>query len=188
MDLSSPQALVISCWAALEEAPAQRGHPFRQVVAATLALDGSPSQRWVVLRAASAAQKRLTVWTDLRSPKWEETARSPLGSALLWDSGRRLQLRLQGRWRQEEDEAVVDAAWRSASASTRSTWAIARGPGSPLPVGQAASEPAPDGRPFFGVLHFEARALDVLWLRRRHVRMQAELDGEGAWQARWVVA
>ena len=71
-------------WAELEGAVRDRGHGWRLPVLATLASDGAPDARTVVLREVDAGAGRLTFFTDARSPKTAQLAADARVTLVFW--------------------------------------------------------------------------------------------------------
>ncbi|MGB1113552.1 MAG: pyridoxamine 5'-phosphate oxidase family protein [Flavobacteriaceae bacterium] len=72
-------------------------HPFRYFALTTLASDGSPHSRTVVLRDFDSDAMTLTIYTDFRSTKMKELANDPRAELLFYDSNQLLQLVLKAQ-------------------------------------------------------------------------------------------
>ncbi len=89
---------------------------------ATLAGDGSPRARLVVIRHY-ADDGSIVFCSDGRSEKNAQVRRDPRAEAVCWASNRRTQYRLRGRCDIDEDEAVRNEIWRQLSESARALFA-----------------------------------------------------------------
>ncbi len=70
-------------------------HTFRWPVLSTVAADGGPDARTVVLRRFDPPARRLVFHTDVRTPKAADLRRDPRGVFLFYDPDDHLQLRVR---------------------------------------------------------------------------------------------
>ena len=96
-----------------------RAAPFRTVALATVAAEGAPDVRTVVLRSFDAGARRLSVHTDARSTKVAQIQAHPAVALLAWDPMRRLQLRLRGQASLRAGDAMTRDAWEGLPGATR---------------------------------------------------------------------
>ena len=82
-------------WDELQSALSNRQHGWRTLTLATLSSDGLPDARTVVLREVAPEAKRLTIYTDKRSPKVFQISQHPNVSMVFWCSKLNWQLRIQ---------------------------------------------------------------------------------------------
>ncbi|MDW8443320.1 MAG: hypothetical protein RML45_02665 [Acetobacteraceae bacterium] len=73
-------ALLDDTWRGLVRAAADRRHPWRTPVLATVAADGAPNARTVVLRAVDPITRRLRLHTDRRSAEGSPRSRASRAS------------------------------------------------------------------------------------------------------------
>lgn len=179
----------------LATAAKDRRHPMHTPVVGTA--DGD--MRIMVLREATPDLATLRFHTDLRSPKCALIGSGTPVSLLAYDPEARIQLRMRGEGRIENDGPVADAAWERATASSRRCYLAETGPSGVL---EAAGSAIPDhllhraptidetfpGRANFAVLLVEVRSLDWLHLtheggtRARFTRANAT----ALWDATWL--
>mgnify|MGYP002735254071 CR=1 FL=1 len=179
----------------LATAAKDRRHPMHTPVVGTA--DGD--MRIMVLREATPDLATLRFHTDLRSPKCALIGSGAPVSLLAYDPEARIQLRMRGEGRIENDGPVADAAWERATSSSRRCYLAETGPSGVL---EAAGSAIPDhllhraptidetfpGRANFAVLLVEVRSLDWLHLtheggtRARFTRANAT----ALWDATWL--
>lgn len=158
---------------------ADRRHPFHTPTLATLALDGAPAARTVVLRGFDAASRQLRIHTDRRAAKVAELVAEPRAALHLYDPGAAVQLRLTATASLHCDDAVADAAWAESRDFSRMCYAIDPAPGTPC----AAPPPAPtDGEA--GRRHFCAVLLRIERLEWLHLAAAGHRRARFAWQGR----
>lgn len=175
--IESLHRLERACWDELERAAAQRGHAWRTAVLATT--DGEAAHaRTVILREADAAQRRLLVYTDARSPKAAQLAAHPRGTMVVWSATLGWQLRLDCHLALHTEGLAVTSRW----AQLRLTPA-AQDYLSPLPPGQALRDaPSHGERAHFALISADVLAIDWLELHADGHR-RAAFDARGA---RWL--
>jgi hypothetical protein len=109
-----------------------RAAPFRTVALATVAAEGAPDVRTVVLRSFDAGARRLSVHTDARSTKVAQIQAHPAVALLAWDPARRLQLRLRGQASLRAGDAMTRDAWEGLPGATRHLYRLRQAPGTTL--------------------------------------------------------
>ncbi len=182
------ETLSTKIWEWLGVAAEDRDDPFRTPVVATVGLDGSPQARTVVLREVDPAAWTLDFYTDVRSPKHAELARSHAVMWLFYDVGRRIQLRVLTTASVHERDDVADRAWAWSGLASRAAYVSMDAPGSvieaPTPS-QFLHDEAESvrGRANFCVVRCRVREFDVLQLHPgRHRRASVRVDG-AEWRA-----
>ena len=140
---------------------------WRAMTLATVDTAGRPRQRSVVLRAFSQAARCLEFHTDSRSAKHAELRAHPRAGLHGWDAARRIQLQAQGRVTLHVRDAVAESVWHALPGSTRGTYCVSPGPGTPIetpfdvqPVDEAAAFAV------FCVVHFWLDELEWLHLEQ----------------------
>ena len=81
------------CWSRIMDGVLHSSHPFHQSVFANGNTFGA-NMRMVVLRKASATEKTVSLYTDIRSSKWEELQKNQSISWLFYDHESLIQIRL----------------------------------------------------------------------------------------------
>ena len=182
--------LCAETWADLEQSLTIRTAPLRTPTLATIAGDGRPTARIVVLRAVAAEHVRLVAHTDARSAKAEEIAVDSRASLVFWDPDRRRQFRFEGTASVVGYGEDVDTAWAATPPSARWSYGGTPAPGASLATPDDWRPPVDDAaaRTAFRVISFAARRLDWLELgAERHRRAEFLWDEDGVESgARWL--
>lgn len=158
-------------WASLLR-PALHRARRKYVQLATVAADGGPRVRTIVLRQFHADPPRLVFFTDRRSEKMTAMTRDPRAEVCWWSDKTREQFRLRGRLR--EDPAVARTLWAEARPEARATF-LGPAPGGALDAEAPTATPHPDTLPgtvpetFVGLV-LDVEAVDYLHLGDVHTR------------------
>jgi len=136
---------------------------------ATIGLDGSPRSRTVVLRHFGPDDRSFRFHTDIRSEKYQELQRDPRISALFYDVGEKIQLRLNGEATLHVTDRIADEAWSASQAMSRHCYATEPAPGSfilegadfTIPKGRELTDA---GRHHFCAVRMHFNRLEWLWL------------------------
>jgi hypothetical protein len=168
-------------WDILTRGPADRHAPARHIALATVAPDGTPDVRTVVLRAADRAAATLDIHTDLRSAKVTALKHTPTAQILAWDPRAHLQIRATGT------ATILTGAeaaplWARVPAASRPAYGATPPPGTPIPAALAYTRT--DGATAFAVIRLTLTALDLLHLGDRHRR--ARFARADDWRGDWL--
>ncbi len=125
------------------------------VTLGTIAADGAPSVRVVVLRGFDAEARSLRFHTDIRSRKIYEIAANPVIAVHAYDPVAKIQIRLTGRAQVHVDDAVQASAWQATRSFSRACYRTEPSPGAEIPDGGAFAMPGADD-PDAGLEHFRA--------------------------------
>ena len=173
--------LYAQAWQRLIRGVHDRHTPARHPTLATVSPEGMPQARTVVLRGADPARGRLEIHTNLHSSKINDLGVRPLAALHVWDSGQKLQIRLQA-----EVEVLTGpqaaTAWSRVPEGSRTAYS-AHAPGSPL--GDALAWDRQPDPAAFAVLHLHIQAMDLLHLGPDHRR--AVYTRVQDWVGQWVV-
>jgi hypothetical protein len=120
---------------ALETAVRSPGDPLRLFTLASVAPDGSPEARTLVLRAFDSVDRVIEFHCDLRSPKVEQLRRDPRVSLLFYDYEARWQLRIQADAIVHHRDAECERAWKFTPTTSRGNYACPYASGDPVPDG-----------------------------------------------------
>ncbi|MBP0463265.1 pyridoxamine 5'-phosphate oxidase family protein [Roseomonas sp. PWR1] len=184
---ATPEEALDSAFRLLARGVADRRSPFHTPTLATVATDGTPNLRTVVLRAFDPATRRIRIHTDRRSAKVAEIAARPRVMLHGYDAGAQVQLRIAGDATLHLDDAEAEAAWAGSRAMSRMVYATPHAPGATLDTPTAAPQDAEGGRENFAVVTFILDRLDWLLLAHEgHRRARFAWDGAGALSAAWV--
>ncbi|KNG92171.1 pyridoxamine 5'-phosphate oxidase family protein [Pseudaestuariivita atlantica] len=163
---------------ALTRGVADRRHPARHPVLATIGADG-PEQRVLVLRGWSDAIARLQ--TDAATAKVRELTADPRCALHFWVPRQDLQIRLAGRATLTPGSAED---WERMPDHARHVYGGTPTPGTPMD-GPDAFEPGAE-LARFTVLTVTCARMEVLHLGRdRHVRAVFQ-RANGAWDGQWI--
>jgi pyridoxamine 5'-phosphate oxidase len=177
-------------WHMLSRAVADRRAGFHTPAIATVALDGSPEVRTVVLRACDPSQRTLRFHTDMRSSKVQELKRSPHIALHFYDAHARLQLRVKGQAFVHSDDAIADLGWQKSQVQSRICYAAVKGPGQAISapeVVEIANTLADDAaRANFAVVQVTAERIEWLYLAALGHRRALWAYSDGAWQGQWL--
>ncbi len=160
---------------------ADRRAAFHTLSLATIGLDGTPQLRTVVLRGLDGNAPSLTFHTDKRAPKFAELTRSPLASALAYDAGAKLQIRMNGTVSLRHGDEFAAKIWAGLQRTSRDCYHTPDAPSGPLSGAQPLTED--QAREIFCVCTLAITKLDVLYLRAAgHLRATAT-GGRAQWVA-----
>lgn len=168
--------------AELTGAASSARHPLHLVTVATLAADGSPQARTVVLRGFDAEGRVLWFHTDGRSPKLAQISRDGRVALHWYDPEARLQIRISARAEVHRGDPIARAAWQAAQPRSRACYTSPTAPGFRLEAFPAAA-PAPAAADDRGLAHFAVircrfTAVELLALHASgHERVLLVLDG-----------
>ena len=168
-------------WQLLSRGVADRRSAARHPTLATVAPDGWPQARTLVLRAADAALATLEVHTDKFSDKIVGLRDFPMAAIHVWDAKLRLQIRAQA-------EVFIisgvdaDAAWASVPDPAREAYGTRPAPGTG--IADALAYEKPGDRAAFAILHLRLRSLDLLHLGDDHRRAAYSRDRD--WRGQWL--
>ena len=155
----------------------------RLVSLASIALDGAPECRTVMLRQGDRGSATLCVHTDLTSTKIAELRNQPRASLLLWDDASQIQIRVRGRVKITSGPQVA-SIWNAVPDGSRSSYGVTPAPGTPIPDSDTYDR-TPDPAKF-AVLSLTLEALDVVHLAEdfhRRALYERNRDWAGQWLA-----
>lgn len=185
-------ATLEATWAQLARGVNDRRSPFHTPTLGTIARDGSPSVRTVILRGIDAAERRLRFHTDRRSAKAVELKSDPRVAMHFYDAGQKIQLRVAGTAHVHAGDATAQAAWQKSQVMSRACYTQALPPGAA--IGDPASLPqlagVPDGAETgfenFAAVVITVRSIDWLYLGSQgHRRAQFEWP-DGVLRKTWL--
>jgi pyridoxamine 5'-phosphate oxidase len=172
----------------LAGAAADRRCPFHTPTLATVAPDGAPEARTLVLRGFEARARTIRLHTDARSAKVLSLAREPRCQLHLYDAGAKLQLRLSGSATLHGGDALAESAWRDSREPSRMCYAVEPGPGSPVGAPLSAPRDASAGWDNFRAILLCFDLLEWLELAAAgHRRARFDWRGRTDPLAQWLV-
>jgi hypothetical protein len=172
----------------LSRGVADRRSAFHTPTLATVAADGAPEARTLVLRGFDPARREVRLHSDARSGKVAALAREPRAALHLYDPTAKLQLRLAGRATLHGADAVAEAAWAASREMSRMCYAVEPGPGTPVAAPPAAPTDPAGGRAHFTAILLRFDRLDWLELAHAgHRRARFDWDAADARAATWLV-
>jgi hypothetical protein len=175
-------------FARLARGVTDRRSPCHTPTLATLAPDGAPSLRTLVLRGFDAEARSLRLHTDARSAKAAAIAADPRCALHCYDAAAAVQLRLSGTATLHRDDALAETAWTGSRASSRMCYAIEPGSGTPVEAPPAAPTDPDSGRPHFAAILLRFSRLE--WLQLNHAGHRRACFGwapDGRLSATWLV-
>jgi pyridoxamine 5'-phosphate oxidase len=181
-------------WRLLERGTADRHSPFHTPTVATVAADGTPEIRTVVLRKVEAAQRTVRFHTDRRSRKVEALAANPRLALHGYDPAAKIQIRLLGQAHVHQDDDVAHLAWSQSKSMSLMCYRQSRAPGAAIAAPLAApgtikSEVfAPmEGFENFAAVMLTVRSLEWLFLASGgHQRAQFTWDADNQLSQTWL--
>jgi hypothetical protein len=192
------QEVLRSCWNELGRGVVDRRHGFHVPTLSTIALDGAPCSRAVVLRRVLPESCEIHCHTDLRSGKVAEIRANPRVAWHFYDEGRKLQLRIAAVAEVVSEGLRADDAWSRSAVTSRRCYLAPRAPGdtceapSPnLPEGVRDRRPTEvetlPGRANFSLVVTHATSIDWLYLASEgHQRAKFTCDASGVWRGCWT--
>jgi hypothetical protein len=168
-------------WEVLRRGVADREAAARVMALATVAADGTPEVRSVILRAADRGAGTVDVHTDARSAKVAALRAMPHAAAVVWDPVTRVQVRLSGEVAVLQGAAVA-GDWDRVPRAARVSYGNDPAPG--WPIAGPEDYVAGEGAGVFAVLRLSVAWTDVLHLGDMHRRaLFRRTDG---WQGQWL--
>ncbi len=184
----------------LEEGAKDRKSPLHTPTVATVREDGTPSQRIMVLREAERDNRMLRFNTDYRASKVADIRDGGPVSILCYHPEAKVQLRLSGRGRIEQDSAACDAAWNQATLYGKRCYLADPAPGSSVAQPTSGLDPAVEGRKpegfevapardNFAILLVDIEQIEWLYLAHTgHRRALFSWDATAMqWIGKWLV-
>ncbi len=132
MTLIAYDMIASEAWDRLEQAADSPDAALRLFVVATMATDGAPDARLMILRGASRRLARVWFHTDCRARKVAQVRRQPAACAVAWDPGLGLQMRLHGTASVHESDDLARRHWDQMSHAVRALYGSSEPPGVPL--------------------------------------------------------
>lgn len=198
-DFTSLGEVEEALWALMARGAADRRSAMHTPVLGSIAADGRPSLRTVVLRSVDRSARCLRAHTDARSPKVAELRADPRAELLLYDPTAKVQIRLSCTVDVHIGDDVAQAAWQASTLFARRCYLIERAPGSAADVATSGLPAWVDGRApdqnevaqgfaNFAVLLLHIDAIDWLYLAHSgHRRARFAWSEAEGWQGSWAV-
>ncbi len=185
-----------------------RKSPAHHAIVGSLGPDGYPEQRVMILRAVDWENRTVRFHTDARSAKVGQYQDNQTASVLIYDPGKKIQLRLKGTVRIETDGSACEQAWTNSTTFARRCYMAEASPGtaSDLPTSglphwieglQPNEDQVTPARENFAILLIQFDQIEWLYLvNSGHRRARwtwdgnDEQDGNGKrddWQGTWLV-
>lgn len=176
-----PDNLVTRVWQELIRATKDRHHHWKTPALATMASDGSPQVRTIVLRQANQDDCTLDAFTDLRSAKCEELSHCHQAQLVFWSDRLRWQLRVSVNASVHREGDLVEQAWARVRQSKASKdYLSVQAPGSEIKsslIAEACSRNSSNHH-HLGVLRFHVTSMDWLALgSEAHCRAHIDPNG-----------
>ena len=150
----------------------------------------------MVLRKALAKERELRFHTDIRSPKWKELSLNPSISALFYDAGDRIQLRVKGHAVLHHTNDLTADAWKNTTSSSRRCYLTLHSPSSfaEIPTSGLSEDieqenftlaESEKGYSNFGIVSIHVQSIDWLWLNHAGHRRAFFDYTDGSFQ--WMI-
>lgn len=183
-----------AAWRAMKDGAGPERSAFSTIYVASVALDGAPKLRTVVIRRIDEARRMIGFNTDLRSPKFMEIKAEPRVAILGYDREAALQVRIEGVAVLLTEPDEKRTAWESSKARSRICYRHAYAPGTTLDhpaIGDPTDDMRKPANPDAGFDNFvavdvEALKIDVLHLASSGHRRAVFEPHEDAWRGRWA--
>lgn len=187
---SNLSAILDTASSVLSRGVADRRAPAHTPAIATVTRDGIPRLRTVVLRGYSQSGRWIQFHTDRRAAKVDEMTGNSHAAAMIYDPGRKIQIRLGGKAQILEKGDTYEAAWEKTRPQSRVCYQVTQAPGSILSDPEDAlfsAEETSDGGDNFLVVRLQFDEIEWLYLaasghRRARFRWQSE-----TWDGEWLV-
>lgn len=154
-------------WRLLQRGVADRHAASRHPSLVTVDAEGRLQVRTVVLRRVEPEARVLGFHSDRRSQKVHALQALPSCAVHVYDSRRRLQLRVSGQAAVHLDGAAVDAEWQRLPPGSRDSYAVLAAPGSVVAHPTQGLERGDDAwaRSQFCYITIAVQSIEALWLR-----------------------
>lgn len=194
---SSLPELLQDSWQLLSQGAEPTRHPFHTPTVATGQKDEF-SVRIIVLRATTIAERQLTFYTDIRTPKIRDLRENPRMVWHFYDPSEKVQIRATGKARIHHQDELSQTIWQTIPVRNRKDYCALQAPGIVVENSQAAIPPifkaealsiekTDYGYQNFAVVITTIEALDWLHLsREEHQRARFSWQ-KGQWEGEWIV-
>jgi pyridoxamine 5'-phosphate oxidase len=166
------EEIVHEIWQQLQRASVDKHHEWRSPVLVTNGLDECPDARTVILRNVNIDAKKLTFYTDSRSPKVAQLLANPNALLVFWSKRLNWQLRIRVTICVETDGELAKNTWQKVKQSpTAKDYLSTEAPGSLLQnmpnvdVG-VESLANSQNQSYFAMLTAQVQSIDWLALNR----------------------
>ena len=171
-------------WQSLQDAVTDMESAWRVCSLGTVDAYGCPRSRMVVLRDVNAESRELLVFTDPRTPKWQELLEKPLAEILFWNAREKVQLRCQCKVTLHEEDELAARYQAQLPVHVAGDYAAERTPGTVI---EDLKEGAELGEKWsFGVMALTVEEMDWLQLRREGHRRAGFRHEGGEWAMNWL--
>jgi pyridoxamine 5'-phosphate oxidase len=110
MNTGEIDSILADIWARMVDGAGNRRSAFHTPVVASVDAHGTPQQRVMVMRGASAENRELRFHTDVRTPKVHQIGDHGAVSILGYDAAAKIQIRAWGTGRIDAGTEGADAA------------------------------------------------------------------------------
>ena len=183
-------SFIAEAFSCLDRALSQRGDDLRNVQLASVAPDGRPQIRTMVLRGFErTAPPWLEVHSDARAAKVHDITGDGRVSVLAWSSAEQLQLRFMGEATVHRGDALARDRWDGLSDGGRKPYGLRATSGAVIPdPGDQPHLPPDEQARQFVVLRIQVASVDVLRLGEHGAQTRARqcfdsADAEPRWTA-----
>lgn len=153
------------------------GHPMKFMSAATHNPEGFPQTRLLTLRAFEPETRRLSFFSDLRTPKIAQLSRQSQMQLLAYDPEARIQLRLDGFVSVIDHPEPLRAAWERVPLASRRNYMSDPAPGFKI-SDPTSAHPENDDGAFDNFTILEVKLVRLDWL---YLHIQGNRRAEFVW-------
>lgn len=183
--------VLTEAWKLIQMGVTDRNSAFHLPTIATVASDGAPSLRTVVMREVDAERRILRFHTDNRSPKIQELIWEPRLALHAYDPSVQTQLRFAGCSSIHHLDDVARAAWEASAPMSRLCYTAPDATGVSLPAPPVAPRMGDvcegDGFENFCAVVLTVERMEWLYLvASGHQRAVFQWDASGACHAEWI--
>ena len=180
-----------TAWTLIEEGVTNRNSSFHTPTLASIAGNGYPSVRTMVLRGVNIPKRFIEFHTDRRSPKYTELSKYPESSVHFYDPSSKTQITLRTTATLHYDDSLSAKAWASSKPSSKLCYTTANGPGANVDAPPVAPSNADaietSGYDNFCLVQADIQKLE--WLRlfaAGHRRAIFTWPDQGKEKAEWI--
>lgn len=184
-------AALSEAWWLWSQGVNDRAAAFHYPICATVALDGRPRARIVILRGCDPGKRTLRFHTDRRSEKFTELSVSAKIALTAYDPVEKIQVRVEGFAVLHLNDHVAEAAWDSSRRMSKVCYGILPAPGVGISGPGEYSLPEADeeiavGREHFCAVEVHVSTLEWVYLAHQGHRRARFVFERGAIHSKWL--
>ncbi len=171
-------------WVELKRATADKKHPFRYFVLASV-YEKQVYQRTLALRSIDTKQY-IWAYTDFRTPKIKQLQENPQVSLLFFHPKKWLQIRIEAFTKIHYQDEATATLWKNISTHAQKDYTTLLPPGTAINNLEEVTH-SEESKSYFCRLAFIPQNIEILQIRREgHLRAKFELQNT-EWKGTWLV-